>query len=402
MSDESNRMEQVDAELKRGWRGLPFSDPIETRYLEEYLRTRACMVPLFAGLGTLFYLIAILGDLSMVEDVAPIVTGLRLGVFLPFAIMVPIIMWRWPSANNYDLLSFCIGVMGVALPMVTMVFSKSDHLFIYQTGSVSTLAFFSIVLRPRFPTVVAGLALMLATQLVTTKLNGSFDPVTYAGISSFYITLSVFLGLSAFFAEQVDRQNFLHRLRGELLQGELRHLTEHDPMTGLYNRLVLSRLQGQWWGPMRGPRRIALIMLDIDHFKLFNDVHGHVDGDSCIRRVSELVQSQVGADGIVCRYGGEELLILLPDLVGADAYEVAESIRGAIAGAGILHRGLGDGHVVTASLGVTAGYTDQYSLKELLLKADEALYVAKRAGRNRVRMNIDDAVPLLRQLDEAD
>lgn len=390
-------IKQVEEELLRGWRGWQFAPAIEPLFLVEYLKGRARMTPVWASLGTLFYLFAIIGDFSMISDMTTTIVSLRIGVFLPYAIAIIFIMRRWPSAGVFDALAFGVGFIGIALPMGTLVFSSSAHLFIYQTGSVATLAFFSIVLRPRFPTVVGGLAIMIAVQLLTTRLNGSFDAVTYSGIVSFYVTLGVFLALSAYFAEQVDRQNFLHRLRGELLQQDLRQLSELDPMTGLYNRLVLTRMRHTLWEADRPDRSVALIMLDIDNFKLFNDVHGHVDGDDCIRRVGDLVQTAVGEDGIVCRYGGEELLILMPDARCAEAAKVAEAIRRSIEDAQIVNRGLDDHGVVTASLGVTADYTGARSLKELILQADAALYDAKRAGRNRVNVDWSDPLPLLRR-----
>lgn len=393
--DEAVAIEQVDRELERGLRSLPFSSSIEPIFLREYLKSRARMVPLWACLGTLFYLTAILGDLTMMPDVAPTIVALRLGIFLPYAIAVIWVMRRWPSPGTYDLLAFGVGFLGLSLPMGALLFSHSNHLFVYQTGSVGTLAFFAIVLRPRFLTVLGGLIAMIAIQLLTTRLNGGFDPVTYSGIVSFYITLGVFLALSAYFAERVDRQNFLQRLRGEALQKELQLLSELDPMTGLYNRHVLARLNHSIWASAAEGRPISAIMLDIDNFKPYNDIHGHVDGDACIRRVGEIARDQVGSGGNVCRYGGEEILMLLPDVDGEAAISIATAIRREIQGMAIEHRGLPQDGVVTASLGVASGYTDRKSLDELLRQADAALYEAKRAGRNRVRAHLGDAQQVL-------
>jgi hypothetical protein len=277
---------QIDREIGRPFHKLSFSAPIERLFLRDYLKARAPMVPLWAFLGTLFYVVAALGDLSMMPDVASMAVGLRLGVFVPYAAMVVIIMRLWPSAAAYDLLSLGVGVLGIALPMTALVFSTSEYLFVYQTGSIATLAFFVIVLRPRLPTILIGLTAMLAIQIVTTKLNGGFDDVTYTGIVSYYITAGMVLAASACFTERMDRQNFLGRLRGEALQAELTRLSEREPMTGLYNRHVLRRIGNRIWARSAPGRTIAAIMLDIDHFKRYNDVHGHVDGDACIRAIA--------------------------------------------------------------------------------------------------------------------
>jgi diguanylate cyclase (GGDEF)-like protein len=370
----------------RGFGRLGFSPATERLFLAHYLAERARMVPLWALVGTILYLVAALGDLSMMPDVAPLTIALRFGLFLPYAVAVVLIMrWR-PTPGTFDWLSLGVGVLGIALPMIPLIFSRSDHMFVYQTGSVATLAFFTIVLRPRLATVVAGLAIMLAIQLAATGASGRFDAVTYIGIVTFYVTLATFLALSAYFAERLDRQNFLGRLRGEALQAELARQSERDPMTDLYNRHVLLQRRDSLWAPAAGPRTVSAVMLDIDSFKRFNDVHGHVDGDACIRRIADIMQRQIGDRGTVFRYGGEEMLALLP---GVDAEEVAaaaEAVRRAIEAERIAHRGLPHGSVVTASLGVATDRTDRVELEELLRRADSALYDAKRAGRNQVRV----------------
>lgn len=167
---------QIDREIGRRFRDLAFSAPIEQLFLRDYLNARAPMVPLWAFIGTLFYVTAALGDLAMLPDAASTAIGLRLGVFVPYAALVVIIMRLWPSAAAFDVLSLGVGLLGIALPMAALVSSTSEHLFVYQTGSVATLAFFVFVLRPRFVTVFVGLSAMLAIQFAATKLNGRLTP----------------------------------------------------------------------------------------------------------------------------------------------------------------------------------------------------------------------------------
>lgn len=381
--ERSISVEEVESEIAQGFRNLRFSEQVERRFLDQYLARRARMVPLWALLGTLMYVLAALGDLSTVPDVATTMLWLRFGVFVPLAIAVAVSMRLWPSTALYDSLALVVGTIGICLPMVTMVFSQSDHLFVYQSGSIGTYAFFVIVLRPRFRTVLAGLAILTAVQLVTIHLNGSVDAVTYSGIVTFYVTLSVFLALSAYFAEHADRQNFLNWMRGEALQADLRKLSEHDPMTGLHNRHSLNTLRGTIWSRTKPSSVISAIMLDIDNFKLYNDLYGHLDGDTCIRRVAHSVTELVGEDGRVFRYGGEELLVLLPGSDRRGAFGLGERIRHSVEELSIPHS-LSQVGVVTVSLGVASSTTDRHTMEELLRSADAALYEAKRAGRNRV------------------
>lgn len=376
----------VESEIARGVRSLRFSQPIERLFLDDYMSNRASMIPIWALVGTLMYCMALVGDFSMLPDVAPIMLWLRLGVFTPFALFVIVMMRYRPTALNYDLLSFGVGVLGIAIPMVTLVFATGPYVFIYQTGSVGTFAFFVIVLRPRFRTVLLGLGVMMAIQFTTTKLNGSFDDVTYGGIVTFYITLVVFLALSAYFFESVDRLNFLHRLKGNLLQAELRAQSEQDVMSGLANRRSLARYERDIWKAGDSKTVVSAIMLDIDLFKSYNDTHGHLAGDACIMAVSQIVKNWVGDSGRAFRFGGEELLVILPGMTRDQAVELAENIRTGIEAAAIHHRGKGAGGVVTASLGVAEGYPGETTVQALLQAADTALYQAKKAGRNTVRV----------------
>jgi diguanylate cyclase (GGDEF)-like protein len=150
-----------------------------------------------------------------------------------------------------------------------------------------------------------------------------------------------------------------------------------DGMTGLWNRLYLDeRLKGESAAAIRHGRAMSAIMADIDHFKTINDTHGHLFGDDVIRRVADVITHTVRRDDVACRYGGEEFLVLCPEVAASGAAVLAERIRQEVE-AIQFHTGLR----VTISLGV-AQFQD--SGDRLLKAADSALYQAKRGGRNRV------------------
>ena len=130
----------------------------------------------------------------------------------------------------------------------------------------------------------------------------------------------------------------------------------------------------------------AVAVIDIDHFKSFNDVHGHLEGDACLRAISGCVAREVDARAHVFRFGGEEILVLLIDAEALGALALAERIRAAIEALDIRHRGLADA-CVTASLGVAIGHPGDQTLEEILREADKALYGAKGRGRNTVSMS---------------
>lgn len=173
------------------------------------------------------------------------------------------------------------------------------------------------------------------------------------------------------------------RLR-QHVETELEGLATTDPLTTLANRRTLdARLAHEWRRAQRADRCISLIMMDIDHFKAFNDTYGHQAGDDVIRKVAQQIKSQVRRPSdLAARYGGEEFAVLLVDTDTRGARQIAEGIRKAVEGMAPITDG---GTSVTISLGT---YTRQVrtgdTLQELVRKADAALYEAKHSGRNRV------------------
>lgn len=374
-------LDQVERQIARGFRLLRFAPDIEAAFRKDYAAERVRLAAIWGVVGTLIYDLVYFGDRTMMADVFSELVVLRFLVFTPFVIGCILAVHRWPHALFYDILSIAIAVLGVTLPMAAATQSASPYLFVYQNGNSAAFLFFVIALRPRFPAVLAGLVLMCASHFTTTQMTGAFDAVTYSGIVTFYVTLSIFLAVSAYFLEQKDRQNFLNQLRGSLLYRQLEHNSERDELTGLLNRRSLARTAEGLWSD--AGHRIAAVLLDIDHFKRFNDVHGHIEGDACLRAVSQCIRDTVDEASFVFRFGGEEMLVLSVDREPLAALAMAERIRAAIEGLAMRHRGL-DGGCVTVSLGVALAVPSEATLEGLLRDADSALYEAKRTGRNAV------------------
>lgn len=173
------------------------------------------------------------------------------------------------------------------------------------------------------------------------------------------------------------------------LRESLRQQSIRDVLTGLYNRRFLeesaqrellraSRLQKQ--GRNDG---MALLMIDIDHFKRFNDEHGHEVGDQVLIEVAAVLQRQTRGSDVAARYGGEEFTIVLADMPAALALERAEQVRADVEELVLQASGKGLG-TITISIGLAQFPTHGSTVEALLLAADKALYEAKRAGRNRV------------------
>jgi len=167
----------------------------------------------------------------------------------------------------------------------------------------------------------------------------------------------------------------------------LRRLTFTDGLTGIANRRCFDETLEREWRRCQRPRvTIGLIMVDIDHFKSFNDHYGHQAGDACLKAVAETLAESVGrSTDLVARYGGEEIVVLLPEQSLRGSRIVAERMLEAVRARAIPHEASKVAPVVTVSLGLTAGIARPECLPGLLVnEADAWLYTAKNSGRNRV------------------
>lgn len=185
------------------------------------------------------------------------------------------------------------------------------------------------------------------------------------------------------------------RLR-QLAERELAGLAAVDPLTGLANRRTLDRhLDREWRRAQRTGTPLSLLMIDIDHFKAFNDAYGHPAGDIAIRRVARLINSHLHRPtDLAARYGGEEFAVVLSETGPAGAHQVAERIRAAVEG---MEPVLPNARKLTISIGTCSRYAQPGDDQDAWVRtADKALYQAKKTGRNQVVSTDEtaDAAPL--------
>jgi diguanylate cyclase (GGDEF)-like protein/PAS domain S-box-containing protein len=204
-----------------------------------------------------------------------------------------------------------------------------------------------------------------SSMRVTRKVNGEIDGV---------------VAISRDITEQKNLENRLETLAIE------------DSLTGLANRRRFDeRLAGEWGRAYRNRSSIALLMIDVDRFKAYNDKYGHPAGDACLREVARIIAREVNRTvDLAARYGGEEFAVLLPNTDAAGCARIGERIRQAIHAAGLVHAAGGSTGCVTVSVGGAACrpiLERSAGLGALVEAADRALYAAKEAGRNRLMMS---------------
>jgi diguanylate cyclase (GGDEF)-like protein len=189
------------------------------------------------------------------------------------------------------------------------------------------------------------------------------------------------LPIMSIFAKQIG----VSLERARLFQ-EVQSLALTDPLTGLQNRRSLFELgRVEFARAHRMNRAFCCMMLDLDHFKKINDAHGHPVGDQVLKEFARRCKTSVREVDLVGRYGGEELIILLPETDRKTAMQVAERLRNSIAAVPIR---VGEKEIaMTVSIGVAAKDENTLHLDTLIARADQAMYIAKHKGRNRVAMS---------------
>jgi diguanylate cyclase (GGDEF)-like protein len=254
----------------------------------------------------------------------------------------------------------------------------------FQMGDVLVVVYAILFLGLLFRAVMfVAVALMASFVGIGLFLGIPADNLIFA--SSVMFATALMSVLSAVRMERLLRANFIeNRL--------LNDIAERDGLTGLYNRRMFDTLTNRLWlQAKRKQEPVQVILVDIDHFKAFNDIYGHQAGDACIRRVATIIENAAKRPFDFCaRYGGEEFALVLYAPSGEDPMALPEQIRRETLALAIPHVH-SDAKVLTVSIGsATAAPDSKRSLAGLIQTADEALYRAKQLGRNRA-LHVDAA-----------
>jgi diguanylate cyclase (GGDEF)-like protein len=345
------------------------------------------------GISIVVFDLFLLTNMATVPSLVPLSAALRLGVATPLVLAFILLDRRGRLARAYDqwLLFLAITAAAIAALLAVMIDTPAGlpdiqamPLILLVTGMVWRM-------KPRMANAnaIIGTALFVGAE-------ASCPAVPRAQLGSMILTALAICIACLMFTRRLDwrdRRVFLLNLHEQLRRAliaeqnsGLLRAVQTDALTGVANRRCFDEtLASSWQEARRTGAALALIMIDIDRFKEFNDFYGHQGGDECLRRVAAQLCGAARTGELVARYGGEEFAVILPGASIDMAAEAAERLRAAVAAMRLPHDGVGDGAIVTASLGVASavpGADD--SARRLIELADRCLYAAKQAGRDRV------------------
>jgi len=263
--------------------------------------------------------------------------------------------------------------------MTISALAARDGLPQFQMGDVLVIVYATLFLGLLYRWVVA-VAICLVCAFVTIGLALGVHSQDLVFAASVLIATALMAVLSAARVERLVRTTFVET---QLLND----IAERDGLSGLYNRRMFDTLARRLWQQaQREQESLQVILVDIDHFKRFNDLYGHQAGDDCIRKVATVLARAARRPLDFCaRYGGEEFALVLYAPSGIDPAALPEQLRHEIMAQSLPHADSDAANVITVSVGsAIAEPGSKRSLAGLIQTADEALYRAKQVGRNRV------------------
>ena len=377
---------EVEIALQHRWWKLRLPPGLEAAFEAETGPARCRRLIVYGLVALLLYDAYLLSDLRLVPDIFESAVLVRLGLVTPLFLAVMVAMRFNPPPVLRESLQAClIVVVTTSVLWLTAVSQSPTHVY-RHVGVILIILFANVVLRIRFWYATAASLVSLAIYAATVIQMQELPFVARMTAIVLLANIVLFTLMANHALERDTRREFLFRMQDRLRRDELQKMAHRDPLTSLGNRRHLDDTLVRLW-PVAQQRAesIAMLMLDIDAFKAFNDRYGHLAGDTCLQRVSAVVAAELRSpEDIVARFGGEELVMVFSNMQLSDGVAIAERIRRAIEMVGIPHEASRTG-VVTVSIGVTAGIPSlELAQHNFLAAADAALYAAKRNGRNQV------------------
>jgi diguanylate cyclase (GGDEF)-like protein len=382
----------------RRWH-LRFAPSLEARFDADVGRARSLQLVVAGLIALSIYDLFLFNDSLVRPEAFSFAAALRLGAMTPYGLAVLWLIHRGVAPRLREALMASTVTVAVTLSSWIFFASTSPHT-IYDPFSFSMIFLAANIVYPlRFvhAVVTSFINLLIAAAFVL-----AYQPMP-AEAKMFVLALLAGTAILTLVAnhrlETSERRSYLLLLRETLrseaalqTNKELTVISNTDALTQLPNRRKFEEVyDSAWRDAVRSGGSIAVLMMDIDNFKRYNDRFGHPEGDRCLRRVAEAIRDQVRGVDSVARFGGEEFVVVLRDADAGQAARAGERIRKAVEDLAIAHDGHEGQLVVTISIGASVIQPKHGGTSiALLQRSDEALYYAKRRGRNRVHCVADE------------
>ncbi|WP_417416901.1 diguanylate cyclase domain-containing protein [Hoeflea sp.] len=367
---------------------LRFDRYTEERYEAEHGMERVAQLRDAVNFGILLYILHGISKIILYPDSYLIVLPVLLFVIVPFAVY----FHKYVSVLDYktrEMLVFGGVVLATILPIYMVYDSQYAYISYMNIDVLICIIFGNVLIALRFKHAFFYTLVSLVFSVVAIVTSSVIEPNLKTAFSFQFTTVAILCLYSNYLFERrrcldycVSLEAVLRAEAAETSEKQFQVLSKTDALTGLPNRRFLDEQLDEW---VVDSRSAVVMMIDIDHFKLFNDTLGHPAGDECLRVIADAFSEAFSQPDLFCaRFGGEEFTLAVRDAEEMQARRLASSVVTAIQALQIPHPGRNDGmDIVTISVGVALKPKNVTTTREAVLsQADEALYLAKRRGRN--------------------
>lgn len=372
--------------LERGFPKLRFESVLEREFQRFHSRVNLARVRWSAWLAFVLYGVFVAIDiLTLPADVHRWTAPIRAFAIMPAFLSVIAASYRehWQPRMQGPI-TFAASVAGLGTVGLIAIGLRAGHPLPYEGILLVAMFIYLLASLGWWRALTVNIATLLA--LIAAELAWQADPQARLYQIVFMLAANVVGATGAYFLEHSTRSVFL-------VQRLLNERASHDGLTGLANRVALDEhLPRVWRQALRERAPVAIAMVDVDHFKRYNDRYGHAQGDAALQAVAAAVGAQARRPlDLAARYGGEEFMLVWYRPAQGELAALGEQVRAAIEALRIAHVD-GEGGVLTASVGIACVVPSAMSSPQTLMQAaDAALYVAKQGGRNGVQ--VDAAIP---------
>lgn len=419
MSSASTGLSALNVLIEEGlnapiWR-MQLPGELEARFKRHQFNFRFHHTLRSGWLALMIFNSFLLVDWLMVQDVFWEAVLVRVVVFTPLCLIILLTgnyffkpeldVWQ-AKPNLTDWLITLTGWAAASCLAIIVYQSHSPYAPMYHAGFMIVMLYGNLVQKLNFKFAVLFTAGVQAISLTFMQLTSDFPTDLKIALTLLLSGVGLITVISNYLAEKIRRRFYLLQLQEQTLVQELsqandqlQKISRSDVLTGLYNRRHFHEYLAHTWQRAEISKEpVAVLMIDVDHFKAFNDHYGHQAGDDCLKQVAMSLEDNLRRPGdMVARYGGEEFVAVLPNTGPREALQAAARVRRGVEQMMMRHEYSAAARVVTISIGVGVGSSDPDALikhqddqlggaERLLACADRALYEAKHAGRNCVKL----------------